>query len=244
MSIKLWMLLLIICPITSVWAQNPGDANNDSALGMDDVRCVLDQILGKSKAPGSADINNDGVINSADVVLLIQTIGNIKVIMLAPDVVMEFIKIPKGSFQMGSDDPNWSAAAELPIHNIQIDYDFYLGRFEVTRRQWNVLMNTKPAAPATDNNPVENISWDDCQTFIEKLNELGQGAFRLPSEAEWEYACRAGNAARFPFGDSNCPAHICDTCELDAYAWWCGNNVQLASNARGANRPMPLGFMI
>lgn len=242
MTKSIWMLFIISCVILPVWAQNPGDANNDGVLGTDDVRLVLDQILGKGKAPGSPDINNDGIINAADVVLLVKTIENIKVIALAQGVSMEFIRIPKGSFQMGSSDAGWSAATEIPVHSVQINYDFYLGRFEVTRLQWNVLMNTKPPDPATDNNPVENVSWDDCQTYIGKLNDLKQGTFRLPSEAEWEYACRAGSAARFPFGDSDCPAHICDTCKLDSYAWWCGNNISTGIKRAGSKSPNAFGI--
>jgi formylglycine-generating enzyme required for sulfatase activity len=121
---------------------------------------------------------------------------------------------------------------ESPIHSVNIGYDFFMGRTEVTQAQWQAIMGDnpshfQPAEPlALGYHPVEQVSWNDCQTFIAQLNGLGLGVFRLPSDAEWEYACRGGTQTRFFFGDSlDCPDDIeCAAGELPGnrsdYLWW------------------------
>jgi formylglycine-generating enzyme required for sulfatase activity len=146
-----------------------------------------------------------------------------------------------------SRDPN-----ESPVHQVTIDYDFYLGETEVTQGQWEAVMGSNPASGAGvgPDYPVPNVSWDDCQAFIVALNALGQGTFRLPSEAEWEYACRAGTTTRFYFGDSLGCDDQCESCEAakgeifiayrSHFMWFCGNSDvsthpvrQLISNSFG-----------
>lgn len=139
------------------------------------------------------------------------------------------VRLPAGSFQMGSDeDASWSICypCEQPVHTVNIGYDFYIGKCEITQAQWQAVMGTNPAEGhgVGVNYPVYFVSWEDCQAFITALGNLAQKTLRLPSEAEWEYACRALSVTRFSFGDSNCAATGCDSCELDSYAWWCGNN--------------------
>ena len=104
---------------------------------------------------------------------------------------MRFVEIPAGSFDMGSDRPEW----ERPIHRVRVK-GFWLGVTEVTQAQWQAVMGSNPShfKEAGPNAPVEMVSWEDAQAFIEKLNALDPGRrYRLPSEAEWEYACRAGS---------------------------------------------------
>ncbi len=114
----------------------------------------------------------------------------------------ELASIPSGTFQMGSD----SAAAtpgEQPVHPVTIS-GFRMGRTEVTQGVWRAVMGSNPSAfRRGDNYPVENISWEDCQSFISRLNRLlGGNPFRLPTEAEWEYACRAATTGD-SYGDLN-----------------------------------------
>jgi formylglycine-generating enzyme required for sulfatase activity len=93
-----------------------------------------------------------------------------------------------------------------------------LGRYEVTQRQWEAVVGTNPSRFRGPNNPVDNVSWDDCQDFLKKLNEKAAtrgGEFRLPTEAEWEYACRAGSQTKWCFGD--------DPSRLKEYAWYLDN---------------------
>jgi formylglycine-generating enzyme required for sulfatase activity len=105
---------------------------------------------------------------------------------------MEFVKIPSGSFMMGSDKDD----DEKPIHKVIISQDFWLQKTEVTQGQWKSVMGNNPSffKECGDNCPVENVSWDDAQEYIKNLNVKGEGAYRLPTEAEWEYAARAGTA--------------------------------------------------
>jgi len=134
---------------------------------------------------------------------------------LPGNVSLVLVRIPAGSFQMGSPDTERGHnSTEVPLHTVNIAYDFYMGKYELTQRQWLALMGSWPGpAPSTtyglgDNYPAYYVSWNDAQNFISALNtrvtSTGQGpaTFRLPSESEWEYTCRAGTQTRFFFGDS------------------------------------------
>ena len=93
---------------------------------------------------------------------------------------------------------------EIPRHQVTISKDFQMLKFEVTQAQWVMVMDDKPSGFSGDSNPVENISWNDCQSFTSKLNELDPShTYRLPTEAEWEYACRAGSTSIYNFGNES-----------------------------------------
>jgi formylglycine-generating enzyme required for sulfatase activity len=131
---------------------------------------------------------------------------------------MTFVLIPAGSFTMGSqnDVPNTSSD-EKPAHKVTIGKPFYLGQHEVTQAQWEAVMENNPSRVKGQNNPVTNVSWDGVQKFISRLNEKeGHDRYRLPTEAEWEYAARAGTATAYSFGD--------DAGSLGRYAWYEDNS--------------------
>ena len=110
-------------------------------------------------------------------------------------VGMEFVLIPEGNFIMGSPDSNAEASDwEKPAHRITISQPFYLGKYPITQAQWEAVMGDNPSYfKGNPNHPVEDVSWHDVQAFMHKLNEReGSGDYRLPSEVQWEYACRAG----------------------------------------------------
>lgn len=113
-------------------------------------------------------------------------------------VSFKMIAIPGGSFDMGS---NEGSSDEKPVHLVTVP-PFYMGETEVTQALWETVMGNNPSYFKGDNNPVEQVSWDDCQSFIAKLNTLTGKRYRLPSEAEWEYACRAGTTTAFNTGDN------------------------------------------
>jgi formylglycine-generating enzyme required for sulfatase activity len=122
---------------------------------------------------------------------------------------MKFMLISAGEFDMGS-----SSGEE---HTVKIEKAYYLSKYEVTQKQWREVMGDNPSYFEGDNRPVETVSWDDVQEFIRKLNEKeGMDKYRLPSEAEWEYACRAGTTTRYSFGE--------DELRLGMYAWYRENS--------------------
>jgi formylglycine-generating enzyme required for sulfatase activity len=149
---------------------------------------------------------------------------------LGGDVKMEFVLVPAGSFVMGSNEKNY----EKPPHKVTVAKPFYLGKYEVTQAQWDAVMGRWQHHFRNPKHPVETVSWPDCQTFLKKLGDKVPGReFRLPSEAEWEYACRAGSTARFSFGN--------DEKDLDDHAWH-GGNAKLTTHPVGEKKPNAWGL--
>ncbi len=121
---------------------------------------------------------------------------------------IEMVSIPAGEFQMGGD----KYAFEKPVHRVVISEPFYMGKYEVTQAQWESVMGNNPSYFKGQDLPVEQVSWNDCQEFIRKLNAQGDGyIYRLPTEAEWEYACRAGTTGDYAGN-------------LDAMGWYKDNS--------------------
>jgi len=120
-------------------------------------------------------------------------------------VPLEMVAIEGGTFTMGSPDTEADRDSdEGPQHQVTVP-DFFMGQYEVTQAQYAAVMGNNPANFKGDNNPVQNVSWDDAQTFIQRLNRLTGKTYRLPTEAEWEYAARAGTSTPFSYGDNITP---------------------------------------
>ena len=151
---------------------------------------------------------------------------------LTNSVGMEFVLIPAGAFMMGASD---SYPDEQPIHPVHISRPFYLGKYEVTQAQWETVMGYNPSAWRGQRNlPVEQVSWEDVQEFLRRLNaEEGGTRYRLPTEAEWEYAARAGTTTAYSFGS--------DVSRLDEYAWHAGNAAHM-SHPVGQLKPNAWGL--
>ncbi|NBU98476.1 MAG: formylglycine-generating enzyme family protein, partial [Spirochaetia bacterium] len=142
---------------------------------------------------------------------------------------MEFALIPAGDFMMGcSDGDSDCSNDEKPQHKVVISNSFYMGKYEVTQGQWKQVMGNNPSyfQNCGENCPVEQVSWNDVQDFIKKLCEskkMNPCKYRLPTEAEWEYAARAGSKTRIYtgemkiLGENNSP-------DLDGIAWYGGNS--------------------
>jgi formylglycine-generating enzyme required for sulfatase activity len=135
---------------------------------------------------------------------------------LGNGVKLEMVLIPAGKFLMGSLDSDKNVEDNArPQHWVRITKPFYLGKYLVTQEQWEAVMGSNPSDFKGPKNPVETVSWDDCQEFLKKLNAksgFGEGKFQFPSEAQWEYACRAGSKTRYYFGDGEF--------WLGDYAWY------------------------
>lgn len=110
--------------------------------------------------------------------------------------------IPAGNFLMGSPSSELDRSSDETQHQVTISKSFYMTETAVTQELWVAVMGNNPANFKGAKNPVEHVSWDDCQEFICKLNNLTRQNFRLPTEAEWEYACRAGTTTPFHYGSS------------------------------------------
>ena len=156
------------------------------------------------------------------------------------DPAMEMLLVTPGEFLMGQDD---GQSDERPAHRVRITKPFYFGKYVVTQKVWQAIMGSKPWTKREhqrdeERNPATYVDWNDCQTFITKLNErLGGGRFRMPTEAEWEHACRAGTTTEFWYGD--------ERGELDAYAWYSENTKDIGevwAHPVGAKIPSPWGF--
>jgi len=116
---------------------------------------------------------------------------------------MKFVWIPPGDFMMGSPQDEKKRAVNETQHKVTLTKGFYLGVHLVTQEQWQAVMGNNPSSFKDDKNlPVETVSWLDCQEFIKKLREKDKKRYRLPSEAEWEFACRAGTTTPFHFGET------------------------------------------
>ena len=126
---------------------------------------------------------------------------------------MTFVHIPGGSFQMGSND---GGSDEKPVHRVTLR-SFQIMTTEVTQSMWREVMGTDPSFWKGDDLPVRRVSWNDCQEFIGKLNQRDPGkGYRLPTEAEWEYACRAGTSTKYCSGNSES--------DLNRVAWYDENS--------------------
>lgn len=144
-----------------------------------------------------------------------------------------FVRIRPGTFLMGHDGPAVGDAA--PAHEVTITKGFWIGAYEVTQSQWTAIMRTEPwrargQALAALDAPAVGVSWDEVKRFLDRLNTLGAGTFRLPTEAEWEFACRAGTPTVFCFGDD--PSDSL----LGNYAWYYDN-----TKRRQAAHAQPVG---
>ncbi len=125
-----------------------------------------------------------------------------KTFLLPGGVSMIFAFIPPGSFRMGSDHPE-GYGNEKPVHRVTLTQGFFMGVHPVTQSQWQAVLDTNPSHFKGKDRPFETVSWDDCQEFCRELtvSQGGRFAIRLPTEAEWECACRAGTTTEYHFGD-------------------------------------------
>jgi len=124
---------------------------------------------------------------------------------LGKDVKLEMVFIPGGKFKMGSPESEKGRDDIETEHEVTLTKPFYMGKYEVTQEQWESVMGKNPSDTKGAKLPVTDVSWEDCQEFIKKLNENTKGGYRLPTEAEWEYACRAGTTTAYSFGDKIIP---------------------------------------
>jgi formylglycine-generating enzyme required for sulfatase activity len=121
---------------------------------------------------------------------------------LGNGVSLDMVLIPAGKFKMGSPAAEPGQQSNEIQHEVALTNPFYLGKYEVSQDQWESVMGNNPSSKMKGAKfPVTDVSWNDCQEFIKKLNTKTNGNYRLPTEAEWEYACRAGTTTAYSIGD-------------------------------------------
>lgn len=149
-------------------------------------------------------------------------------------VVYKMIKVQAGTFTMGaSPETKESYDNEKPSHQVTLTNDYYIGRTEVTQALWKAVMGNNPSYFKGNNLPVENISWDDCQLFLSRLNSMTGHNFRLPTEAEWEFAARGGNKSNYyMYSGSN---------DLGTVAWCRETSIWTTHNV-ATKKPNELGI--
>ena len=148
-------------------------------------------------------------------------------------VSFEMIAVKGGTFTMGSTD-QYADSDEKITHNVTVS-DFMIGKFEVTQKLWKAVMGSNPSYFKGDNLPVENVSWNDAQEFIKKLNQQTGQNFRLPTEAEWEYAARGGTNTSLYNGENIIINGTNNSPNLDRLAWYGGNCGQNYTSSAGCD---------
>jgi formylglycine-generating enzyme required for sulfatase activity len=160
---------------------------------------------------------------------------------LGNNVAMKLVLIPSGTFMMGSpEDEQDRQDDEGPRHQVTITKPFYIGMYAVTQEQYELIMRDNPSRFRGPQNPVETTSWDEATAFCSKLSQKTGKKIHLPTEAQWEYACRAGTTARFSFGDDEAALKDSDAA-INGYAW-CGCNSDSKTHPIGQKKPNPWGL--
>ncbi|MDY4184659.1 MAG: SUMF1/EgtB/PvdO family nonheme iron enzyme [Sodaliphilus sp.] len=185
------------------------------------------------------DVNGDGVVDLSDATTLIDHVLNgvfsgSTHTFIANNVMFEMVRVEGGTFTMGATAEQASDAFsdELPTHKVTLS-PFLIGKYEVSQTLWLAVMGENPSVNTGINLPVDNVTWNECQTFITKLNELTGKNFRLLTEAEWEYAARGGNKSKgYKYSGSN---------NLGDVAWYIDNSNN-TSHAMGTKAPNELGI--
>ncbi|MBO4723633.1 MAG: SUMF1/EgtB/PvdO family nonheme iron enzyme, partial [Muribaculaceae bacterium] len=193
-----------------------GDVGGDGYVTSADVTALYNYLLNNdTTAIKNGDVDGDGNITSADVTSVYNILLN------GDDLGKEYsingvkfrmINVAGGTFAMGS---NTDESNESPVHQVTLS-SFSIGQTEVTQRLWEEVMGNNPSSHVGANLPVENMTWDECQEFITSLNQITGKTFRLPTEAEWEFAARGGNKSKgYIFSGSNAIGDV---------AWYSGNS--------------------
>ncbi|OPZ97874.1 MAG: Serine/threonine-protein kinase pkn1 [Bacteroidetes bacterium ADurb.Bin408] len=152
----------------------------------------------------------------------------------SPSFTIEMVLVQGGTFTMGCTSEQGSDCDndEKPSHRVTVS-SFYMSKYEITQKQWMEIMGSNPSYFKGDNLPVENVSWNDVQEFIAKLNEKTGRQYRLPTEAEWEYAARGGNKSKgYKYSGSNTLSNVA----------WYGDNSGNTTHPVGSKMPNELGL--
>ena len=234
-SLQILVLLLaaLMVPTTASAAYTElGDVNSDGDININDVTCLIDYLLNGDAAlinAQNADMDGSGNVNITDVTMLIDYLlkggSPRKQTFTVNGVSFTMVAVEGCTFTMGATPEQGIDAydREMPTHEVTLS-SYRIGQTEVTQELWQAVMGSNPSE-FTGNlqRPVEKVSWNDCQTFIAELNALTGQTFRLPTEAEWEFAARGGNRSQgHKYAGSN---------TVDDVAWYYDNSYAVGSSS-------------
>jgi len=198
MSIQTAIAVVLLFLPLRAYPEIPGDFNSDGRIDLKEAIYALQVVVGLRAAPLPAYTNSLG---------------------------MTFRLIPAGTFMMGSPTDEPGREDDETQHQVTLTQSFYMQTTEVTQGQWQAAMGSNPShyQECGDDCPVEKVSWDDIQLFITEINMRGEGSYRLPTEAEWEYAARAGSSTAFANGHvTEATGESCTyDPNLDGMGWYC-----------------------
>ena len=222
---RLVLLLMLALPLQAA-AMLAGDVNDDDAVDVADITTLINYVLGNGGDEMNlylADVNQDGEVDVTDVTELINHVLNGAELPAPMDEItvngVTFVMVPVkgGTFMMGATSEQGSDGIdrERPVHEVTLD-SYSIGQTEVTQDLWTAVMGSNPSYFRGGQYPVERVSWTECQTFIAQLNVMTGRDFRLPTEAEWEFAARGGSESLdYKYAGGN---------EVATVAWYSGND--------------------
>ena len=234
-----------------LWAQTAADCDFDGS-GTVDFPDFLQFVAAYGSGEARFDLNGSGTVDFPDFLTLARHYGQKSLqvdahettVALPGGVHLTLVWVAPGRFVMGSiQSETGHEEDESPRRSVTISRGFHLGKYEVTQGQWLGLMGSEPwsgrqLVREDPDNPAVYVSWDDAQAFVSRLNELaGEELYRLPTEAEWEYACRAGTTTAWSFGD--------EESLLGVFGWHydnAGNAGETYAHKVGTKRPNPWGL--
>ena len=228
-------LLFTASAMDAAGAGLQGDVNLDGMVNISDVTDLIDSLLNQDAGP-SCDVDLDGQVSISDVTALIDILlsPTDQVTLTVNGVAFTMVHVEGGMFTMGCTSDQWPdhRRNEAPVHEVTLS-GYYIGQTEVTQELWNAVMGKNPSKFIDPQRPVETVSMFACAEFVDKLSELTGKVFRLPTEAEWEFAARGGNKSRhYKYSGSN---------EVDDVAWYAGNS-GLESHPVATKAPNELGI--
>ena len=210
----------------------PGDVDGDNAVSLGDAVLSLRAVAGVTEldidVDGDWDLGGDDAVGLAEVVYALKYVAENSGVSdtFTNSLGMTFVRIPAGTFTMGSPENEPGRDSDETPHQVTLTQDFYMMTTEATQAQWETVMGSNPSyfSDCGGNCPVEKVSWNDVQDFITALNAMDGRTHRLPTEAEWEYAARAGTTTAFYSGVITHTGSSPVDPNLDAIGWYHGNS--------------------